>query len=371
MNSLFLVFPGRHCPVNILCANQKNNKMRALVLTAYNQFELKEVDAPSVGEDEVLVKVEAVGICGSDVHGMDGSTGRRRPPIVMGHEASGVVESTGSGVSDWKQGDRVTFDSTIYRLDDWYSRKGLYNLSDNRMVLGVSCAEYRRDGAFAEYVAVPQHILYKLPDNVSFEHAAMVEPAAVALHALSLTKLSLNASVIVGGAGMISLFVIQLLKAAGCGVIAAFDLDRDRLDLAIKMGATHVFPAEGTNIPDEIRKLTSGRGADIGFEAVGISSVLNTLIESVRKGAQITLIGNVAPEISLPLQQVVSRQLTLQGSCAICGEYEQALDMIGRGMIRIDPMISAVAPLEEGPQWFNRLYRHEKGLMKVILKPGL
>jgi len=345
--------------------------MKALVLTAYNQFELMEVETPSPDVGEVRVKVEAVGICGSDVHGMDGSTGRRRPPVIMGHEASGVVESTGPGVSAWKPGDRVTFDSTIYQLDDWYSRKGLYNLSDNRMVLGVSCAEYRRDGAFAEYVVVPQHILYKLPDNVSFEHAAMVEPVAVALHALNLTKIAVNDSAVVGGAGMIALFVIQLLKAAGCGMIAAFDLDRDRLELAKKMGAAHVFQVGNSNIPAEVRKLTAGRGADIGFEAVGVSSVLNTLIDSVRKGAQITLIGNLSPEVCIPLQQVVARQLTLQGSCAICGEYEQALDMIGRGAIRIDPMISAVAPLSEGPQWFKRLYNREKGLMKVILKPGL
>lgn len=343
--------------------------MKALVLSEYKKFEFKEVTVPQIRENEVLVKVEAVGICGSDVHGMDGSTGRRRPPVIMGHEASGMIKSVGSAVTGWKTGDRVTFDSTIYQLDDWYSRKGLYNLSDNRMVLGVSCGEYNRDGAFAEYMTVPQHILYKLPDNVSFEHAAMVEPVAVALHALSLTKISLNDSVVVGGAGMISFFVIQLLKLAGCGKIIAFDLDQDRLDLAKELGATHVFKAEGVNIPEEVKKLTSGRGADIGFEVVGITPVLKTLIESVRKGAQITLIGNLSAEVTLPLQQVVTRQLTLQGSCAICGEYEQALELISRGQIKIDPMISAVAPLKEGQSWFDRLYHHEKGLMKVILKP--
>jgi L-iditol 2-dehydrogenase len=343
--------------------------MKALVLTEYNKFEIQDVPVPEIQPSEVLIRVQAVGICGSDVHGMDGSTGRRRPPIIMGHEAAGVIEAVGSEVKNWKVGDRVTFDSTIYQLDDWYTRKGLYNLSDNRMVLGVSCADYRRHGAFAEYVNVPQHILYKIPDNVSFEYAAMVEPIAVALHALSLTDISLNDTAVVGGTGMIALFVIQLLEQAGCGKIITFDLDQDRLNLALKLGATNAFKADSTNIVEEVKKLTADRGADIGFEVVGITPVIKTVIESVRKGGQVTLVGNVSAEVTLPLQQVVTRQLKLQGSCAICGEYEPVLDIISSGKIKIDPLISAVAPLEEGAQWFNRLYNHEKGLMKVILRP--
>lgn len=343
--------------------------MKALVLTGYGKFELLDVSIPTLQPGEVLVRVKAAGICGSDVHGLDGSTGRRIPPVIMGHEAAGVIETVGEGVTGWKAGDRVTFDSTIYRLDDWYSRKGMYNLSDNRMVLGVSCQEFKREGAFAEYVAVPQHILYRLPEKVSFEQAAMVEPVAVALHAVNLTQVSLNDTAVVGGAGMIALFVIQLLKLAGCRQIIAFDLDADRLALARRLGATHTFKAGEIHISEEVKKLTNGRGADIGFEVVGVTPVLKTVLESVRKGAQVTLIGNVAAEVELPLQQVVTRQLKLQGSCAICGEYEPALDLIDRKVIAIDPLISAVAPLEEGAEWFNRLYRREKGLMKVILKP--
>ncbi|HDR51708.1 MAG TPA: galactitol-1-phosphate 5-dehydrogenase [Mariniphaga anaerophila] len=343
--------------------------MKALVLEEYNKLTYKEVAKPAPAPNEVLIEVKAAGICGSDVHGMDGSTGRRIPPVIMGHEAAGVIVSSGEKVLNWKPGDRVTFDSTIYRLDDWFTRKGLYNLSDDRMVLGVSCAEFKKDGAFAEYVTVPEHILYKLPGNVSFEHAAMVEPVAVALHAINLTDISLNDTVVVGGAGMIALFVIQLLKLHGCGQIIAFDIDQDRLELAKKLGATHVFHAEKANVAEDVKKLTQGRGADIGFEVVGISPVIKSVIESVRKGGQVTLVGNVSPVVDLPLQQVVTRQLRLQGSCAICGEYEQVLDLISKGKIQIDPLLSTVAPLEDGAAWFNRLYNREKGLMKVILKP--
>ncbi len=343
--------------------------MQALVLTEYKKFELQEVPVPQLQPEEVLIRVVAVGICGSDVHGMDGSTGRRIPPVIMGHEAAGIIESVGSEVTGWHPGDRVTFDSTIYRLDDWYTRKGFYNLSDNRMVLGVSCPEFKRDGAFAEYVAIPQHILYKIPRSVSFEHAAMVEPLAVALHAVNLTSISVNDTALVGGTGMIALFVIQLLKLAGCGKIITFDLDQDRLDLALKLGATHAFRADTMNVTEEVLKITGGRGADIGFEVVGITTVLKTLIDSVRKGAQITLVGNVSAEVNFPLQKVVTRQLKIQGSCAICGEYEQVLELISQGQIEIDPLTSAIAPLHEGAEWFNRLYNREKGLMKVILKP--
>ena len=157
--------------------------MKALVLKEYNQLSYEEVPQPGFKPEEVLVSIKACGICGSDVHGMDGSTGRRRPPIIMGHEAAGVIAQTGANVLDWKPGDRVTFDSTIYCGRCAFCRRGQINLCTNRRVLGVSCEDYRQQGAFAEFVTVPQHILYRLPDALCFEHAALVEPFSIALHA--------------------------------------------------------------------------------------------------------------------------------------------------------------------------------------------
>src|SRR5450759_954216 len=166
-----------------------NSIMKALVLEKYNELVYKDVPDPIIKRNEVLVRVMACGICGSDVHGLDGSTGRRIPPMIMGHEASGVIVKTGTGVSGWKTGDRVTFDSTVYPLNDWFTLEGMYNLSDNREVLGVSPGSYKRDGAFAEFIAIPQHILYKIPVNVTFEQAAMVEAVAVALHSINISKI--------------------------------------------------------------------------------------------------------------------------------------------------------------------------------------
>jgi L-iditol 2-dehydrogenase len=126
--------------------------MKALVLKDYNTFALEDVPLPEIGPEDVLIRVKACGICGSDVHGMDGSTGRRIPPIIMGHEASGVIEQIGGSVSDWQVGERVTFDSTVVTRQDFYSQKGTFNLSDFRKVLGVSCSEYRQHGAFGAAV---------------------------------------------------------------------------------------------------------------------------------------------------------------------------------------------------------------------------
>jgi L-iditol 2-dehydrogenase len=332
--------------------------MDALLLKEYMQLELVDMPLPQIGPEDVLIRVRACGICGSDVHGLDGSTGRRIPPLVMGHEAAGVIERVGDGVADLKPGDRVTFDSTIYCGRCFYCGRGEVNLCDNRQVLGVSPGEYRRHGAFAEFVSVPRRIVYRLPDSLSFEQAALIEAVSVALHAVALTPIHLGDRAVVVGSGMIGALVIQSLRAAGCSSIVAIDTDERRLKMAADAGAT------------ETR--TSGEGvtgADLAIECVGASEPIRTAIASVRKGGAVTLVGNVAPEIALPLQVVVSRQIRLQGSCASNGEYPVAIDLMSRGVIRVDSLISAVAPLREGAEWFGKLYRRESNLMKVILQP--
>ena len=343
--------------------------MKALVLKEYNQFSCEDVPVPEIGADEVLIRVKACGICGSDVHGMDGSTGRRIPPVIMGHEASGIIERVGSGVAEWSVGERVTFDSTVVTRQDFYSQKGVFNLSDYRRVLGVSCAEYRQHGAFAEFVAVPQSVLYRLPDGLSFEQAAMTEPVSVAFHAVNLIPSEINDSAIVVGCGMIGLFVVQALRIKGCGTIIAIDLDPSRLDMALKFGADHAFRADDPEIVEKVRAVTRGRGADIAVEVVGITPTVNLAINAVRKGGKIGLVGNLSPKVELPLQVVVTRQLTIYGSCASAGEYPACLDMIASGRVKVDEMISAVVSLEEAGTWFDRLYRGEPGLMKVIVAP--
>lgn len=343
--------------------------MKALVLEEYNRLVYKAVTDPEFGDNDVLVRVKACGICGSDVHGLDGSTGRRIPPLIMGHEASGVIEKTGKNVKKWIPGDRVTFDSTVYLLDDWYTLHGMYNLSDNREVIGVSPGTYRRHGAFAEYVAVPQHILYRIPDGVTFEQAAMVEAAAVAMHAINIGGMKAGDMCAVVGAGTIGLFLIKLLGIAGASSIAAFDVNKKSLEMASAAGADCAILASNASIGNLIRKSASGRGADIVFEAVGKSETVNMAIDLVRKGGTVVLVGNTSQEVKLPLQKVVTGEIKVMGSCAIRGEYETILEFLASERLKVDDQILAVAPLSEGTEWFRKLHSGKTDTGKVILVP--
>jgi L-iditol 2-dehydrogenase len=343
--------------------------MKALVLKEYGRFIVEDVPRPRLQPDEALVRVRACGICGSDVHGMDGSTGRRIPPLIMGHEGAGEITEVGPAVKGWKPKDRVTFDSTIYCGRCWHCLRGEVNLCDERRVLGVSCAEFRRDGAFAEFVAVPARILYRLPDSLSFEQAAMVEAVSVAAHAVKRTPLEAGASVAVLGAGMIGSLVIQVLKAAGCRRVIALDLDGDRLELALRLGATAAARADSPGLAATIRRFSHERGVDAAFDVVGLATTVAAAVGLVRKGGSVTLVGNAEPRADLPLQAVVTRQVTLIGTCASAGEYPACLELIASGRVNVTEFISATPPLEEGAEWFGRLHAREKGLMKVLLKP--
>jgi len=343
--------------------------MKALVLEEYNLLIYKEVPDPEIHDNEVLVKVMACGICGSDVHGLDGSTGRRIPPMIMGHEASGIIVKTGADVKVWKKGDRVTFDSTVYPLNDWYTLEGHYNLSDNREVLGVSPGTYKRNGAFADFISIPQHILYKIPDSVTFEQAAMVEAVAVALHSVNIAVFKTGETCVVVGAGMIGTFILKLLRLSGASKIIAIDVNNSHLDQAKRAGADYAFLSSESNIDEKIIALTNNRGADVTFEAVGRSESVNLAIDMVRKGGKVILVGNVSPMVEFPLQKVVTRELTVLGSCAIRGEYEVVLNLLETGKITVDDQISVVAPLSEGAVWFDKLYKKEEKLNKVILVP--
>lgn len=163
--------------------------------------------------------------------------------------------------------------------------------------------------------------------------------------------------------------MIQVLKIKGCGQIIAVELQPERLELAKELGASETLNSDECDMVEQVQRLTENRGADVAFEAVGITPTIKLAIDSVRKGATVTLVGNLSRSIDLPLQTVVTRQLRLQGSCAICGEYPTALSLIEQGRINVDKILSATAPLSEGAQWFKRLYNKEKGLLKVILNP--
>jgi L-iditol 2-dehydrogenase len=343
--------------------------VKALLLSGPGVLGVADVPEPEAGDEDVVVTVHAVGICGSDVHGMNGSSGRRLPPLVMGHEVAGSIAWVGSAVQDWSVGDRVTLDSTVFCGECAFCRAGASNLCDRRRVLGVATPEYRRDGAFAERLAVPARILHPVPPGVSMVDATLAEPLAVALHAVSRAPVAPSGTALVIGAGVIGLLIVASLRSAGWARIVVTDLSPRRLERARAMGATGTIDAGLANRDEQLSALIEGRGPDVVFEAVGVPGTVAEAIRSVRKGGTVVLVGNVVPAAELPLQWVVARELSLVGCAASCGELPEALAAIAGGQFDAAALISEVAPLDDGPAWFARLQEPGTELLKVVLQP--
>jgi L-iditol 2-dehydrogenase len=343
--------------------------MKALVLEKPSVLVMKDAEKPAPGPDEVLIRVKACAICGSDVHGLDDSSGRRHPPIVMGHEASGQVEAVGPAVGGFAAGDRVVFNSTLSCGVCHFCVRGLQNMCTSGKVYGVSSDAYRLQGAMAEYIVVPQRILYHLPPTVSYEQAAMVEPLSIALHAVNLVDIRVGDSAVVFGAGTIGIMLIKLLKLSSCSTIIAVDIDESKLELAKASGAAHCFsPAKG-DLQQRVLEVTDGLGATHAYEAVGIPATTRMGIDCLRRTGSFVLLGNLTPNIELPVQKVVLKELKLVGSYCFSAEAETSLRLLADGSVKVDDLISAVVPLEKGAEMFKRLKGGEKGLRKVVLVP--
>jgi len=340
--------------------------MRALVHTAPYVMELQEWPIPEYGPDDLLVRVKACAICGSDIKGYSGKTGRRQPPIVMGHEAAGIVEAVGENVTTFAPGDRVTFDSTIYCLHCAYCLTGHYNLCENRQVLGVSEGTYRRHGAMADYVVVPHWIAVHLPENLSFAQGALVETTSIGVHAANRLPLQLNDTVAIIGAGAVGLVALQAIRLKGAGKVIITDLSPARLELARRLGADVTIRADEPNVLSRLREATGPRGADAVIEAVGIPSTVEMALALTRGAGALALIGNVTPRVEVDLQSIVSREITIYGVCASNGEIPDCVDLIAAGRIVVDPLISEYVRLEDGQAVFDRLYRGVEGNIRSV-----
>jgi L-iditol 2-dehydrogenase len=331
--------------------------MKALVHTAPYRLELQDWPTPACGPDDVLIRVKACAICGSDVKGYSGKTGRRQPPIIMGHEAAGVVEAIGAHVTAFVPGDRVGFDSTVYCRRCAYCLSGHYNLCASRQVVGVSEGTYRRHGAMAEFVAVPHWVVVRLPDSLSYAQAALAETVSIGVHAANRLPLRLNATVMIVGAGAIGLVCLQALRLKGAGRAIVTDIAPAKLALAQQLGADVVLRADEPDLLARLRQATGPEGADAVVEAVGVQSTVDTALALARKGGSVALVGNVAPRVEIDLQSVVGRELDVHGVCASNGEYADCVALIASGRIQVDPLISAYARLEDGQAIFDELYR--------------
>ncbi len=338
--------------------------MKALVYNGPEDLSLTQVDDVTPRKGEVLIKVKATGICGSDVHGYLGKTGRRTPPMIMGHEFSGDILQLGEGVERFTVGDRVTVQPVIFCGKCNHCNQGLTNLCDSKRLYGVMDV----DGSMAEQICVAEKLVYELPDSVSYVQGAMSEPFAVAYSAVKRAGEVEGRNVLVVGAGTIGLLVLQIIKSRKPARVFVVDINDFRLDLARNMGADFVLNGKKNDVEESIRAETDGKGVDIAFEVVGISAAVQHAMSALSTNGTCIWIGNSEKMISLNMQEVVTRELNISGTYAYThDEFGEAIDLLAEQNPDLDLMISKVVPLEQGPEMFEILARGTGELIKVIL----
>ena len=337
--------------------------MKALMYLGPERLEMARIPDPVAGEGEVLVQVEATGICGSDLHGYLGKTGRRIPPMVMGHEFSGVVAALGPGLSAYRVGDRVVVQPVISCGECEFCKQGLTNLCAAKKLFGVMDV----NGSMAEFVAVPEHLLYPLPANVDFLSGALIEPLAVAYSATKKAEVR-GKTVLVVGSGTIGLMLLQTILAEGPRAVYVSDVNEFRLGVAKRLGAAGVInPAKG-DFAAAVAEATLGRGFDVVFEAVGITPTVQQAMSALRIEGTCVWVGNSEKIISLNMQEVVTKVLRVFGTYTYShAEFGEALGLVAAGKIDMKPIISRVEPLERGAEMFRIQTKEPGNLIKIIL----
>ena len=330
--------------------------------------ELREIPVPHIGEDDVLLRVEAVGICGSDLHQYHGKNSWRvNYPVVLGHEFAGVVESLGKRVHGFSEGDRVVSETAaVLPQDSALIRQGLYNLEPGRLGFG-----YGVDGAMATFVKVPARCLHHVSASLPMEEAALTEPCCVAYNAVCVnSRMRPGHSVAVIGPGPIGLLCAMMAKLAGAGhlLVIGMPADARRLDVAVKMGADTVLGAHGEGVPEWVKSFGDGYGMDLVIDAAGVSASLKLALDIVRPAGQITKVGWGAEPLGFSLDPLVQKAVTLQGSFSHNWPvWEEVLSLLATGKIDLSPVLNQVSPLTEWQEAFEAM--HSGKIVKGVLKP--
>jgi L-iditol 2-dehydrogenase len=338
--------------------------VRALVYDGPERLHLEERADPLPSTGEVVVAVRASGICGSDVHGYLGTTGRRTPGVVMGHEAAGVVSGVGRGVTTLVPGDHVVLRSILPCGACDQCRRSRPNVCVDRRGLGMHL-----DGAYADAVVLPQEALLRIPPDLVFEEAALIEPLAVALHAVAITPMAPQDSVAIIGAGPIGLLTLLAVRRLGVAQVHVTDRSSHRLLVARALGATGTSNVTHDDAVGEILDATGGQGADVVFEAVGSSPTVDQSVRAARLGAQVTWIGNSDPRVELGMQDVVTKELTLRGAYGYVDEFDDAARAIADRRMDVRPLIERRAPLDDAIELFADLAQGRLDAVKVMLLP--
>ena len=345
----------------------------------YGRKDVRVVDVPeppTPGEGWVKVKVEWCGICGSDLHeylagpifipvsAPDALTGSQAP-VILGHEFSGEVVEIGPGVKNVQVGDRVAPDACQVCWECYHCKRMNYNMCEKLAFTGLMT-----DGAFAEYVNVPAYTMYKIPDDMSYEAAAVIEPIAVGIHAVRMAPVIEGDIVVVLGAGTIGLATLQAAKAAGASKVYVIEMAKARKEYALNMGATAVFDPREVDVVAKIKELTDGLGADITFECIGNDKTAPLAIQLARKSGKVVMVGIFERESSLNFFEVVATEKQIIGSLAYNGEFKTAIALMNDGRIQAEPMITGKIKLadiiEKG---FEELVNHKEENIKILVSP--
>ena len=332
--------------------------MKALRYLGPSVLQLQDVEKPVPKVGEVLLRVKACGICGSDVHGYLGLTGRRTPPMTMGHEFAAQVEALGPGVTTLQVGDRVAPYPVDFCGQCDTCTSGNAHLCPQKRQFGVLTV----DGAFAEYICVPAHLCFPIADGVSYQEASLMEPLAVACHAVNRMPDLAGKKVLIVGMGTIGLLVLQCCLLKKPEKIFVTDLSDSRLALAKAMGADVCCNTDkGEKLPEQV---------DVAFEAVGAEGAVRSVMDALKFGGTAVWIGNNKPVIQVHMQQIVTRELQVKGSFLYSLEdFKTVVGLINEGKVCLKDLISAQTDLEGAAAYFKTLAENPGDLVKVVVNP--
>lgn len=337
--------------------------MRALVYEAPRVMRLREVEAPAPGRRDVVLRVAYSGICGSELSGFLGQNSLRTPPLVFGHELSGVVEQLGPDVEDVEIGAMVTANPLVSCGRCSYCLLGQHQLCPSRLLLGASLP-----GSNSEYVVVSARTIERIPEGLALRDGAMAEPAACALHAVQLAAVGPGDSALVVGTGPIGLFLVQVLLAHGLRHVFATDRHPVRRRMAADLGA-EVVPSEERPLLTAVRDLTHGSGVSAAFDAAGSQQTRGNCLAASRPGGKVVLIGLHTDQTALPLNALIRNEVAIQGVFAYTPTaFRTALEWLADGRLGLrDGVVEA--PLEDGPSWYEQLVDGAPAA-KVLLRPS-
>lgn len=342
--------------------------MKAAVLQRARVLTMEQRPRPEPGPGEVLVRVRSVGVCGSDVHYY--THGRIGPfvvesPLVLGHEMAGTIAALGPGVTTRTVGQRVAVEPGVPDRVCEFCRSGRYNLCPNVRFMATPPV----DGAFTEFVVMPQDFVFPLPDHVSLEEGAMIEPLSVGVYAVHRSGLRAGQDVAVLGAGPIGLVTLQAARAAGAGAITAVDLDAHRLEVAASMGATVTVDASRDDPQSRILELTGGRGVDLVFEAAGSPRTAAMAVHLARRGGRVAVIG-LPPEDNcpFPLVAAMAKEVDIVTVFRYANVYPAAIALVAEGRVNVKDLITHRFTLEEAERALQLSDRREDGVVKALVE---